>query len=320
MEQTSNEAESKHAESSAADAAAWQQKVLELEQLQAELAREKAALRAERDAFNAQRQQLQQSESTVEEDDDDRHAPSVEQSAGRRQQVIEQDEDLEADEPDFQSQPSRASQPQPAPRGSDEEESIEDYMAALLTRMRGGAPASVIIPEPARRPKRAPEPVQAEEPKAAEPSPSPPPIAEEVPVIVTPTVARDLERRPKREVTDLSAMRELANAHARMAIHTHGRKQVVNMILIRSGAAIGCLAAGFVALRIWPFENQILFGCGMAGIVVGIYCMFAAASDIQKVLTWFESRDAQAALESDQTPNSSKAAPPDQDVSQPASV
>jgi hypothetical protein len=92
-----------------------------------------------------------------------------------------------------------------------------------------------------------------------------------------------------------------------MAIRTHGRKQLLRHIALRSAAALGCLLVSFVVLGLWPFQHQFLFGCAMAGIVVGIYLMTLAADDVQKSL--FQPRDSQMISGTRQSPSNEPLSP-----------
>ncbi len=118
-----------------------------------------------------------------------------------------------------------------------EEESIEEYMARLLNRMRGGTgakatsepAAKVIAPSNAAQTskvatgtevvKKTPKPVPVEVPA--------PPVQSEVQPVAAAEpapVGRMTELGPRSsrpETVDLVAMRELANSQARAAIHTH---------------------------------------------------------------------------------------------------
>lgn len=117
----------------------------------------------------------------------------------------------------------------PGSNVGDEEESIEDYMAKLMQRLRGEAAAGVpSVPSTAARPSSdAP---RQEAPDAGRPLPPPAPIAtrNEPVQVVSPTKVTAAEYKPggpaPERAADLQAFRELANASARSAIAVHTTK------------------------------------------------------------------------------------------------
>ena len=255
----------------------------ELERLRADLANQQTAMTAERNALPAEQ------------------PPQVADASDEDQEQAVDEEGPPAESTGAPEEPMTEG----APKRSDDEESIESYMAALLTRMRGcGAPSSVVA-EPSRRRQRKSDTIVQEEPPQTEP-PKSESAAEQPPVIASQPAFRDLTPRPRMPVSDLAAMRELANSQARMAIHTHGRKQLLKLVLVRAVTAAGFLVASFVALGLSPFEHEILFGCGMAGLVAGIYWLSLAATDMQKSFAGFDSGDSQPAARA--TPSQSNQA------------
>jgi hypothetical protein len=135
---------------------------------------------------------------------------------------------------------------------SEEEESIEAYMARLLQRVRGESST-------------APEPSMAE--VAPTPAPAPPPTsAPSQPASkLTPEAYVPRSSAPESQ-THLSALREVANVAARVAVGRHTRRQVAR-------AAAGRLlrglltAAGGGAAAYWAWQAQSL--PGLAGAAIG---------------------------------------------------
>lgn len=106
---------------------------------------------------------------------------------------------------------------------------IESYMSRLLGKSRTAAPAAPVEAAPAPAPNAVEEPALV----AEEPVPAP---------------TRERAERPTRAetLTDLSSMRELANANARHAIgHSRERQQ------FRAGVQRLCVAIVFTAFGVW---------------------------------------------------------------------
>ncbi|HEX3726360.1 MAG TPA: hypothetical protein VHV08_08955 [Pirellulales bacterium] len=290
----------------------WEKKLSDLEELQAELHRERAALRAGRSATDSDPEpEPDREDAEIAADADPADAPDdgmAEEQTSNRQALsrrsdrsladeteADEEPEIEEEEADFSgaqtaSAPCDSAAMGSAPAGGDEEESIEDYMAALLTRMRGGEAARPAVIQP--RPVRAPKPVRAANPRPViEPQRVEVPPPTETPQVMMASLPGPTEvtRRSRMEETDFAAMRQLANAQARLALHAHSRKQLVNTLLLRVGGAVLCLLAGFFVDRIASDDYSLLVGASMASVVGGIYFLFYAAQDFQRLLKWFES-------------------------------
>ena len=148
-------------------------------------------------------------------------------------------------------------------------ESIDDYMAQLLKRVRGvgsayQGPASQAPERPARA-------AQSVADSSSQPTSSPPiPVVEEVP-------AKLARRAPAPELSsDLAAMRELANLSARAAIDKHayrnwGRaafgKLTIALLAIGTGAGAVCFA---------PAPDSMLMYAGLSSFVVAVFWLLQA--------------------------------------------
>jgi hypothetical protein len=166
-------------------------------------------------------------------------------------------------------------------QGSDshEELSVEEYMANLLKRMRGGAASDAVAPPPPRRSKKKATPAEpihhAAAPKVHE---NPPPVAVEKPM----TLAELTRRAAPAPTKDLAAMRELANTQARIAIDTHGRKRLVNKILASFIAGVLCLVCTVTLLTLVHDDKALQTG-SMVGLVAALYWMFGGWTAIQQL-------------------------------------
>jgi Flp pilus assembly protein TadB len=159
----------------------------------------------------------------------------------------------------------------PGPRANDDEETIESYMAALLTRMRGdGAPPVIAAPQQPARNKRKCDSRSAGAEVHAAPTPS-----EAVPVVDMQSSSGEMQRRPRTAMaTDLTAMRELANVQARQAIDTHGQKRSLHRAFGTLGSSLACFLAAFLVLA---FTSDVLMkASAMVILVVGIYWFVSA--------------------------------------------
>ena len=157
-----------------------------------------------------------------------------------------------------------------------DEESIDDYMARLMQRVRGTGgltePTTFRGPSPATPP-------ATEPPRAVEENP----VAENP--IKTPVETPILTPRPRREEVDggpravaperhsgLAAMRELANLSAHNALSNHARRQMILTIrtkLVTMG--LGLLAGGAL-LWLWrrPGANVMTLYGAAASFVVAV--------------------------------------------------
>jgi hypothetical protein len=171
-----------------------------------------------------------------------------------------------------------------AQRVTDEDQSIEQYMAGLLNRMRGGSDTDAVI-APERKP------IKQEEAPPMLPEVNPPaapsePVVIEQRVIDVHMAPVEMERRSTTaaEVNDLAAMRELANTHARIAIDMHGKQQLLKTLLGASIGGIGGAVGSLVAFCLLPTDEFVLrTGC-MAGFIASSYWIYKAVTVTQKLL------------------------------------
>ena len=189
------------------------------------------------------------------------------------------------DAPDHVTAPSSAST---AHSAESEEESIDEYMARLLNRVRGisseqpaaskpaaikpavGKPAAV---KPAAAPVPATEVQLANEPDQAESAAGTPPLLDE-PVINGPLVARST---PPEMAVNMAAMRELANTTARRAISHHAQGRWGKLAMGKTVSAIVVL--GFGVWLIWQsLSGSLAFRySGVAAVIVAGYWLAQAA-------------------------------------------
>lgn len=154
---------------------------------------------------------------------------------------------------------------QPVARADDDEESVEEYMAGLLSRMRGGGPPPVAgSPKPPRNKRKSDHPKPETQGQLAS--------REDVPVVDTPMSPAELQRRAQPQVTtNLAAMRELANIQARQAIDTHGKRRSLNRAYVTLATSAACFVVGFIVLGL--SNDAILRGAAGLILIVGIYCL-----------------------------------------------
>lgn len=164
------------------------------------------------------------------------------------------EEIVEDEAPQAVAPPSPA-ETQPAPAGDD---SIEDYMAELMRRIRGESDGAAAAPPPK------PAPAAKAKPAPTKPADSPeaPPEAKETPL----TDLDSMRSAPAPERgRDMSALRALANDSARSAIDVaaskeHKEKALANLAI--SGMAMGC--GGYLAATASAVIDAQFLG-GLAG-------------------------------------------------------
>ena len=157
-------------------------------------------------------------------------------------------------------------------------------MAGLLNRMRGGSDADVVI-----APERKPTSQEEAPPLVPEVKPPAAPIE---PVVIAQRVIDvhmapvEMERRltTVAEVSDLAAMRELANNHARIAIDTHGKKQLLKTALGAWTGGIGAAAGSLVAFCLLPADELVMRAGCMTGFMASGYWIYRAVTVTQKLL------------------------------------
>ncbi|MFH1924242.1 MAG: hypothetical protein ABIP48_30685, partial [Planctomycetota bacterium] len=157
----------------------------------------------------------------------------------------------------------------PVKSEGDQDESIDDYMARLLHRVRetSGQPNQ---PTPPRSPQEtAVDKVPPSAPVAEQdnlPQGTPPPAA--TPRETTAPAPR--AAAPEKSV-DIAAMRELANFSARAALNRHARRGLLGSVVGRLVVALVGLAAGTILTWIWwayPTNTTVLCAAAMSFVVV----------------------------------------------------
>lgn len=151
--------------------------------------------------------------------------------------------------------------PRPAPVvaepavASEDEESVEQYMANLLGRMRGTASAesSTVVTEPATRTKV--------EEKPAEVHVEPMQSLDEMKAA---TVAPE-------QASDIVAMRALANESARHAIGVHTARTLRRKAKTRAVISLLGAAVGFYLLLLAPSWQSLQFVAGCAAAIAALY-------------------------------------------------
>jgi hypothetical protein len=182
--------------------------------------------------------------------------------------------------------PPSTSPDQPAvPAGGDEEpeESVEDYMARLMQRLRGGDTAS---PAPAASAVSVPTSEEAAVAHVLDTDAETPPASDvvEPPAPVAPPI-QPCEYKPRNQAPErgagLDALRDLANSSARSAISTHKVKTHGKAAMGRAIAA-GLALLGAVAFVCWQGYDGVvgLAGTGIAlvlAMIWGVQAVFLAA-------------------------------------------
>lgn len=171
-------------------------------------------------------------------------------------------------------------QPEPDVSSSEDDDSIQDYMAQLMQRVGGGTamPATTEIKKPAPAPK--PNPNVA--PKAAEPikpKPTGKPLdpSEFVPRAVAPEAS-----------SGLKALRAVANTSTRSAIDRHQRRSLDSKAIISGFIALVafgvCVAMGYLALNapnLVSIPTLISLTSGFVGVLAAVKALaFSARSAI----------------------------------------
>ncbi len=212
----------------------------------------------------------------IDEEQTEHEEEPEDEPMGAEASEIAEIEDEAGDDQDCETEDSAASG-EASEAASGEEQSIEEYMAALLNRVRGGTTASGGPTHKAARSKRKTNAVQA--PTPPEPVPAVPEVSQR-PNVQAPTVLAELERRPGNvETTDLAAMRELANTQARTAIQVHGKRQMVQKSMFNWSASVVCFAVSVGIIWMGPAGDIITLVGALGGLVAGAYWMFLALTN-----------------------------------------
>ncbi len=165
----------------------------------------------------------------------------------------------------------------PPVAGNDQEESVDDYMARLLNRIRGISGPDDVPPRtkfeqrptPASQPKVSTAAVDKKEPANAAETPSP------IPEVSLQLVARTA---PPELAVNLRAMRELANMTARGAIDKHAQGRWSKAAVGNTVLGIVSLACGaWLMLRATPL-GSLAHAAGLVALVAGGFWVFQGAS------------------------------------------
>ena len=156
----------------------------------------------------------------------------------------------------------------------DEIYAIQDYMDALMIRVRGeNAPDPVFVPA-APRSTRDRRQARSENPLAAETAK--PDIKPDGDCLSLPPLAELQPRSKPPESMGWGSMRELANSQSRAAIDTHHRIRREKNIRNNCAAGLACLIGTVVAWICAPIPGQAM-GLGMmAGAVASVYFLYAS--------------------------------------------
>lgn len=144
-----------------------------------------------------------------------------------------------------------------APRGSgDDDESIDDYMRKMMSRIRGEEAAPAVVASPVKAQPRVDESVPDEEPAA----PATAPIRD----------LSEIRRSPTPEArADIGALRQLANQSARQAIDVASTRQSRERAGLRMVASTVTLACGALAAITAASPLDAQFGLGLGATVGG---------------------------------------------------
>ena len=158
---------------------------------------------------------------------------------------------------------------EPTVNESGSEDDVQDYMSQLLTRMRGGAPASQEKPVP-----------QAKKPA---------PVAKTQDIVISPSKnpLKPEEFVPKRKATKIDsfeAMRELANSSARSAVRQSQELQRKTLGYLQGGIAFASFAMSVYYLIIsskQAFDMPFIIGliCLALSGILGFRCYMTIKHD-----------------------------------------
>jgi hypothetical protein len=256
----------------------------ELEACQAELEAARQALEEHRRQWEVERDEAvavdrESADQRTEEEEPTGKTPlsslEILRRMGNMPVFPEDDEPQESEKPAARGRagmgPSPRENPPHAAHEGDEE-SIDDYMARLLQRVRGAVDEGEGAAESPRRPARADKPV----PPARETIPSDSDTEASGP---RPTLAKRREPvemspravAPEKHV-DLTAMREVANFSAQNAIDWHSRRVQGRVVASKAMIMFLGLLAGAILLYVWHrVPNRLTFSAAMASLVVATF-------------------------------------------------
>jgi hypothetical protein len=206
-------------------------------------------------------------------------SPGSAESVLRQMGIARSFDEDEAEDAATPASPQAQSAPQtpdaPHEPTAEEDESIDDYMARLLERVRqtagpGGKPTGQ-DPSPGAP---APSPADSQAPPQPTDSPSPASEPTDSPTGGRPAQSSGLSPRaaaPERSV-DLSAMRDLANLSAQAAIDHYSRRVLFSRSAGKLMVAVVALAASTALLWIWWAKSSSLLPlhAGVASLAIAL--------------------------------------------------
>jgi hypothetical protein len=272
-----------------------EQRLLDLERLVSTLDEQQAQARRERAELEQAQADLEIARSLVQRE---RAALDAERTEAASRTAREEEAEPSEDElptacgADDESKSAASAQADNRDHG-DEDQSVEQYMANLLNRMRGGQPADPVVAAEPKRSRRKSDPAcHVEPPKTESPKVDPEQCAapsdrntDSSQVIDSRGVPVEMVRRPQPpQTTDLAAMRELANTQAHIAIDLHGRKRLLNRALGSLAAALACFVGTVLVLSLVSSEQRPLQTGAMVGVVAGIYWMLGGVAALQQMM------------------------------------
>jgi hypothetical protein len=265
--------------------AAWAEKEQDLARRREELDAAEAELAAARQALEEERSQWEaacaetahgRSAGNAEQEPPLFSKPSGESPLStlelfRRMGNLPEFDDEEADRVSDKpvQRPSGSGQSSSAAHAGNDEESIDDYMARLLERVRGVTSETPYAAESSRRGDR-------EEPSSQETIPLRSEAEAPAPRVASAKHREPVELSPRavapEKFVDLTAMRELANLSAQNAIDHHSRKVLRRVVLTKLIVSLMGLVAGGALLWIWRYaSSQLAFSAAMASFVVALF-------------------------------------------------
>ena len=157
-----------------------------------------------------------------------------------------------------------------------EEESIDQYMARLLNRVRTGTESSSTAEsqESSRARARASRQAVVDEETVVEAPKAPVPAPEIKAVKVEPV--EFVPRGAPPEASELKRMREVANFTTRAAITKHGNKRWALNSLLKWTIAAFVVSASLAGMQFAPAGDKITRIIAVAGLAVGCYWVWAA--------------------------------------------
>jgi hypothetical protein len=238
-------------------------------------------------------------------------SPTRDERDAEDRQTEAQAEAVEVEEPEL-AQPEAP--PERTQRAADEEQSIEQYMAALLNRMRGGTTESVIAPQAKRAKHEESKPARDKVEQPSSPAKVEPAVAESRCVMDSPRPPVQLGRRIglPTEANDMAKLREVANTQTRIAFDIHAQGKMFKAALANWVTGLGAVLVTILLLGFVPSNMSVLrTGC-MAGFVASAYWFFMGLKSTQEwIAAGLASRNARNVLiskkKSDEKPSSPSA-------------